>query len=237
MSGRDELFCDLKIGVTVLLNEDQEFPELIPDFIWSLLAEDSGAAVPHLEHLLTKRSPEVRLAAVGSLGRIPSGVEVLRKHLELERNELVLSEICEVLGYAHDQLSLPKMKVLARDHKSSLVRAYASLAVADIAGNQELPFLRELLRSAKSSRLKASLSFALIVAGDWAGLDSLLRALSSKDPIVRVRVTHFLADETCMNRGAMILPALEKAFEREKLTDVAKVMREAIASFSNEHVE
>ncbi len=216
----------------MLLNEDQNSPELLPDSIHSLIKECPEQVVQHLREMLGKRSPEVRLAAVGALGRIPSGIASLREQLEIEKNELVLSEVCEILGYAKDDLSLPKLKALAADHKSSIVRSYAIIAVADIAGHNEAPFMRLLLKNCRSRRLRASLNFSLILAGDWARLESLLGGLVSRDYVVRYRVAHFLAEKVFREHRGVCIPALSDALEKEEIEGVAKAMRSAIAALS-----
>lgn len=216
----------------MLIDKDRESPELISELVRSLLESNPAAAVPHLRDLLKKRSPEMRLAAVGALGRIPSGEQALQEHLKNEKNELVLLELCELLGYARNVKSLPRMKSLAMTHKSSLVRSYAITAVADISGSAAAPFLRSLLEDCKSRRLRESIDFALILAGDWSRLESLLKGLFSGDWVLRYRVAHDLLEDVFLQRRDEILPVLQAALEREVLDATAEAMRDAIRALS-----
>ncbi len=217
----------------MLIDEDLHSPELLGSSIQALLEEDPESALTHLQALLKRRSPEVRLAAVGALGRISSAVPALRDALEVERNELVLSELCELLGYARDDLSLPRIKALAKANRSNLVRAYAVIASADIEGARAVPFLKSLLSESKSRRLRSSIYFALLLGEDKESLGPLLAGLESRDEVLRCRTANYLADEALVGFKEEILPVLRSALAKEDAVGPRRALQEAIDSLSS----
>ena len=165
--------------------------------------------------LLAHRNQLVRWAAAEALGRAGLGAAELRERLGAERNEVVLAEITESLASLKDEASLPRLRSLAEEHPSALVRSYALLAIADISGKEALPYLRDRLARERSRRVKASLRCALFAKGADEVLPDLLKDLRSNDFKVRRSVANLLHHYAPRRQRPVILAALREAADRE----------------------
>lgn len=182
--------------------------------------------------LLAHRNQLVRWAAAEALGRAGLGADELRERLGTERNELVLSEIAESLASLKDEASLPRLRSLAEEHSSTLVRNYALLAIADISGKEALPYLRDRLARERSRRVKAFLRCALFAKGAGEVLPGLLKDLRSNDPRVRRGVANLLYHYAPRRQRPVLLAALREAADRETQPGARGDLERAIAELS-----
>ena len=182
--------------------------------------------------LLSHRNQLVRWAAAEALGRAGLGAAELRERLGAERNELVLAEIAESLVRLKDEASLPRLRSLAEEHSSTLVRNYALLAIADISGKEALPYLRERLVRERSRRLKAFLRSALFAKGADEVLPDLLKDLRSNDVRVRRGVANLLYHYAPRRQRPVLLAALQEAAERESHPGARGDLERAIEELS-----
>jgi HEAT repeat protein len=182
--------------------------------------------------LLAHRSQLVRWAAAEALGRAGLGADELRERLGTERNELVLTEIAESLASLKDEASLPRLRSLAEEHSSALVRNYALLAIADISSKEALPYLRDRLVRERSRRVKAFLRCALFAKGAGEVLPDLLKDLRSNDPRVRRGVANLLYHYAPRRQRPVLLAALREAAGRETHPGALGLLERAIEELS-----
>lgn len=185
-----------------------------------------------VKSLLAHRNQLVRWAAAAALGRAGLGAPELRERLATERNEIVLTEIAEALASLRDEPSLPRLRSLAEEHSSPLVRNYALLAVADISGKEALPYLRDRLDRERSRRVKASLRCALFAKGAGDVLPDLLKDLRSNDFKVRRGVANLLYHYAPRRQRPVLLAALREAAGRETLPGARADLERAIEELS-----
>jgi len=185
-----------------------------------------------VKSLLAHRNQLVRWAAAAALGRARLGAPELRERLAKERTEIVLTEVAESLASLKDEASLPRLRSLAEEHSSTLVRNYALLAIADISGKEALPYLRDRLARERSRRVKASLRCALFAKGAGDVLPDLLKDLRSSDFKVRRGVANLLHHYAPRRQRPVLLAALREAADRETLPGARADLERAIEELS-----
>lgn len=168
------------------------------------------------------------MEAAKALGRAGVGARAIRDRIGVEKNELVLTDLTEALLSAGDLASVDLLKVLASTHGSALVRAYASMAVADLVEGDSLPFLRLRLKNEGSRRVKATLLGLLFVYGADDVLGELLRGLRSRDAAIRGKIANMLAYYLPRRKRREILSALDAAARIETTTGNRERLEAAI---------
>ena len=165
--------------------------------------------------LLHHRSVIVRWAAAQALGRAQIGTEELRRALDKERNELVLTEITESLAIFRDDQSLPQLRGLAEGHPSPIVRSYSLMAIADISRRGSVPYLQERLRRERSTYVKAALSCVLVAQGVGDALNDVVKYLGSKNIKIRRLAANLLYHYAPRKGRHLLLTALREVLSRE----------------------
>ncbi len=157
----------------------------------------------------------VRGAAARALewGRV--GASELARALARESNYLVITDLADALAAVGEKRSLPRLRQIARSHRSSLARTYAILAIGKIQGKEAIPFLLGRRKAERSPRVQAALAQVLFQLGLKGALPDLLRRLSSRDYIVRCFIARGLADTRPIRQRATILAALRRSLEVE----------------------
>lgn len=185
-----------------------------------------------IARLLRHRSTFVRGAAARALewGRV--GASALTKALAQESNDLVITDLADALAAVRENRSLPRLRQIARSHRSSLARTYAVLAIAKIQGKDAIPFLLGRRKVERSPRALAAVAMALFQLGLKDALPDLLRRLSSRDYHVRCSIANMLADARPRRRRATILAALKRSLEVEPTVAARSSLERAVADLS-----
>ncbi|MEP7009934.1 MAG: HEAT repeat domain-containing protein [Acidobacteriota bacterium] len=180
--------------------------------------------------LLTHRSVLVRIAAVECLARANAGHSELRAALSTEKNDLVLSAICEVLEEAGDRKSVKPLKALAENHRSTVARTSALEGIYSLEGARAMPFLRRRLTAEKSPRVRATLEVLLWCLGAVPSLERVKAALRSRDYIVRCSIANLLERLTPRQKRQEVIAVLEASLEAEPTVAARSSLESAIRS-------
>ncbi len=174
-----------------------------------------------IETLLDHESPDVRQAAAWTLGRAGLGIDALGNRLSREDDDLVATEICDVLAGLRAVRSLPQLRQAAEKPGSELFRSYAALALLDIQGAEAVSYLLERKAKEENRRVIATINVALFVAGFEEVLPDLLANLGSDDYAIRCRIANLLADYAPLRQRELIVRKLTAALKSE-VTEAAR---------------
>jgi HEAT repeat protein len=151
-----------------------------------------GAAIPHVEKLLSDRSERVRIAAVEGLGAFRGGLSPAKLYPSLKDSSfLVRIGALESLALLKDLKAPPRIAPLLSD-KNPLVRAYAARSIAALQGGSYTQVIHETLEKEREDSAKVGLLEALFLLGRGEALSSFLELLSSDDYRVRCSVANSL---------------------------------------------
>jgi HEAT repeat protein len=157
---------------------------------------DMKAAIPFVEQLLSDRSEQVRLGAVGCLGLLGEGSTAsctkLRALLK-DPSFLVRIETLETLVQLGDQDALPAVSRLLCD-ENPLVRAYAARSIAGLDGTSYGQAIYDALAAEKEDSARVGFLEALFLLGNRDVFEALLRDLAATDYRVRCAVANALED-------------------------------------------
>jgi HEAT repeat protein len=152
-----------------------------------LSSDEASTEAAKIGTLLAHRLPQVRIAAAAALVRAGRGEALLLSRLEKEHNDLVLAELCDSLSGVGTSRALDKLRQLASQHPSQLVRRHALSTLSAIIGPEGTEYLRDRRRRDQSRRVRATIDVLLL--GDPVhraeSLDYLRKHAQSKDRIVR----------------------------------------------------
>ena len=158
------------------------------------------AAVPALGRLLTVAAPEIRVASVSALTEIgsPGALQVLERAISDEDRDIRVAAV-RALGARGSKPALPRIETAVKSkeirdanltEKMAFFEAYGTLC-----GDQGIPLLDGLLHAkgflAKKEdiEMRACAAMALGKIGSQRALDSLNKAASDKEIIVRNAVS------------------------------------------------
>ncbi len=204
----------------------------LDQWLENLEARQIQGEARQIEALLGARSVSVRMEAARALGRAGIGAKAIRTRIKLEKNELVLTDLTEALLSARDMESLGLLQKLASTHRSQLVRSYSLMAFADLTRKKSTAFLRSCLAREKSRRVQATLLILLFVYGANDVLDDLLRALRSRDPVVRHKIVNMLRDYAPRRKRKEFLAGLRAAAEVETMAGIKQDMAATISALA-----
>jgi HEAT repeat protein len=219
---------------TVLTSSFSQDPDILADQLAIMEPEELALHASDLEKLLMHRSVAVRLTSIYALGSFGEGVPILRQALLRTTNDLVLSELCDVLGENQDAQSLPHLQKLAAQRTPSIVRTAAIKAIANISGEDALTFLTSLRHKRMSARTASTLEYLLLQFGKKEMLAELLHRLKSADYIVRCKVANYLSDPKFRGYRDTIIPCIRAALERETSAAVESSLRRNLQAFRDE---
>lgn len=185
--------------------------------------------------LLAHRVSRVRMEAAAALARSGIGLEALRQALQRETNELVLTDIILGVSGHKDRASVARLRELAEDHPSPLVRCYAVSGLAEVQGKAAAPFLLKRRKVENSRRVQVDLDAALFQAGFDDALDRIVRHLTSRDFLVRCRAASLLAYARPRRKRSLILDALRGQLGAETTRGGRECFEDAISALS-EHL-
>ena len=137
------------------------------------------AAEALLRQLITVRPPGTAgRALVGALARSPNAalVDGLLVALEDGAEPASLASAAEVLGWRREQTAVPLLRRLAVPGSSPLLRRAAVMALGRIGDRDAVS---DLLPALDEEDLSEAASIALLLLGEWRGLDDLAQALAS----------------------------------------------------------
>lgn len=192
-----------------------------------LLEEDVAAA-------LRDRSVMVRWAAAEALGRAGVGARALINRLHVDKNKLVLAEICDSLASTSAKNALPSLRGLAKASRSSLVRGSAALAIADLGKAPERRFLERLMSRDRSPRVRAVIACALLALGDHSQLDRIRRLLRLRDAAVRCSIANLLSASSPRRVRREVVEMLREANKGESRRGVRLDLEHAIEKLEGE---
>jgi HEAT repeat protein len=198
----------------------------------SLSAKSVVRDLDTVKSCLQDRSVLVRWAAANALGKAAVGLDALLARMRVERNELVLTEICESLGRINSPVAIGILADLAVAHRSHLVRRYALLAIADIQGKASIPFLRDRLASEGSQYVKSTLRCVLLVLGERAMLDQVLGDLRASRAAIRRIVANTLAYYKPRANRSQLIAGLNEALAAETSRGARGDLQAAIDTLS-----
>ena len=186
---------------------------------------------PLVERYLGHRSPLVRSEAAQALSRARVGSDAIHDALQKEHDFLVLASLCEAALQTGDRESVFLLKKLCR-HPSWLVRKHAAWAVAEIEEARSSPFLRHLLASEKSRRVRPVLQAGLLKWGGDDVLPALLSNLQSRDYLVRCITANLFAQNIERRvRGNEVVAALKEALAKEDTAAAREAITNAIKAW------
>ena len=207
-------------------------PDELTNHLEAMKPPEIRKDLAQVKHLLRHRSILVRRAAAEALGSAGLGAVALRERLSIERNAIVLTEVTESLAGMGDAKSLPRLRELAETHPSPLVRSYALLAIADIAGRDALPYLYARKEKELNRQVGATLVCALYARGGTDVLPQLLESLRSKDFKIRAIIANLLHFYAPRRKRQLVLAALQEALRREDIPGVRGDIERAIKELS-----
>jgi hypothetical protein len=173
---------------------------VVQEAIRRAAALKTPAAVPALGRLLTVAAPEIRLAAVTALTEIgsPGALQVLERALTDEDRDIRIAAV-RALGARGSKPALPRIETAVKSREmrdANLTEKMAFFeAFGSLCGEQGIPLLDGFLHSKgfmskkEDIEMRACAAMALGRIGSQRALDSLNKASSDKDVIVRNAVT------------------------------------------------
>lgn len=169
------------------------------------------------------RNSEVRarVAEILVLSNSVRTEEILVRLLK-DKNVLVRTNACDSLCYSKSLEVFNLLKGIIYTDKSSLVKGYAILSMADIANNIKYNikefscFLRCILKKEKVSRVKINIYTVLYKLGDKQFIDKLLNELNNRSYRNRCAVVNSLSEILINENKIMIKSALNERLKREK---------------------
>lgn len=181
-----------------LIGSDDDI--VVVEAIRRAAALKTPAAVPALGRLLTVAAPEIRVAAVNALTEIgsPGALQVLERAIADEDRDIRVAAV-RALGARGSKPALPRIETTVKSkeirdanltEKMAFFEAYGTLC-----GDQGIPLLDGLLHAkgflAKKEdiEMRACAAMALGRIGSQRALDSLNKAASDKEIIVRNAVS------------------------------------------------
>lgn len=164
---------------------------------------------------LQDRFVMVRWAAARALGRAAVGLEDLLARIKVERNQIVLVEICESLGLINSSEAVGALTDLAVGHPSQLVRRYALLAIADISKKESIPLLVSRLEADASQYVGVTIRCVLLALGKREMLGQVLRDLKAGRAEIRRIVANTLAYYKPRANRPQIIEGLKEALAAE----------------------
>ena len=181
-----------------LIGSDDE--AVVMQAIRRAAALKSPAAVPALGKMLTVGEPEMRVAAVNALTEIgsPGAMQMLERAIIDEDREVRIVAV-RALGARSTRSALPRIEAAIKGkdlRESNLTEKMAFFeAYGLLSGDAGIPLLDGLLHSKgfmgkrDDSEIRACAAMALGKIGSQKAMDSLNRAASEKDVIVRNAVS------------------------------------------------
>lgn len=181
-----------------LIGSDDE--AVVMQAIHRAAALKSPAAVPALGKMLTVGEPDMRVAAVTALTDIgsPGAMQMLERAIIDEDREVRIVAV-RALGARSTRSALPRIEAVIKGkdlRESNLTEKMAFFeAYGMLAGDAGIPLLDGLLHSKgfmgkrDDSEIRACAAMALGKIGSQKAMDSLNRAASEKDVIVRNAVS------------------------------------------------
>ncbi|RME25808.1 MAG: tetratricopeptide repeat protein, partial [Deltaproteobacteria bacterium] len=132
-----------------------------------------------LRQLVTVRpSGHARRALVGAMARSPNAALTLGliEHLQSEADPGAVAAVAEVLGWRREEEAVPPLRRLAGADAHPTVRKAAIVALGRIGAADAAPDLHPAL---EVPELAAAASVALLLLGDWAGVDHVAQTLAA----------------------------------------------------------
>lgn len=188
-----------------------------------------------LQHLSEDEEEEVRLrtAEILALSNSFEGKKILIKLLE-DDNELVRVNACDSLSISNSEKVIEFLKERISKDKSSMVRGYAVMSIADIAirVNYDLEklfsFLNKLFKKEKVKRVKISFYYAFYIFGYKEYLSKLINELYCRSYHNRCKVIHVLNDILSKDNMSIIKLALEERLDKEKTIAVRSTINDLL---------
>lgn len=140
------------------------------------------AAEIMLRHLLEVRSPGMAgQALVGAMARSPNAalVDGLLEALEGGFDPNGMAAAAEVLGWRREEAAVETLCGLVAPGTGHTVKRAAITALGRIGDPAALPVLR---KSLDETELAEETSVALLLLGEWAGVDHQAQALAAREP-------------------------------------------------------
>lgn len=160
--------------------------------------------------------------------------EEILKRLLNDNAELVRVNACDSLYFSESVEVLELLKKRINEDKSSLVRGYATLTLADIAKNIDLykdelrDFLFLVLQKEKVKWVKIHIYKAMYLLGDESYLDMIIKELNNKNYRNRCATVNILGDILIQNNSRNIIESLIKRIKVEKSNAVKSAIEKII---------
>lgn len=152
--------------------------------------------------------------------------EEILKRLLNDDVEMVRVNACDSLYFSKSKESIELLKLKVSKDKSSLVRGYATLSLADISNNTGLykddlsDFLIAVLSKERIKWVKINIFTALYLLGNKSYIDFLINELNNRYYRNRCAVVNSLGDILTDNNSVIIMEYLTKRNEVEKAISV-----------------
>ncbi|HEX2953144.1 MAG TPA: HEAT repeat domain-containing protein [Bacillota bacterium] len=164
--------------------------------------------------------------------------EQILNSLVIDENETVRVCACESLRYGRTKETIRLLKERLIIDKSSLVRGYAALSLADIVREDPslpdfelVPFLKERINKEKNAGVKISIYKSLYNLGEREYLDLLLHEINNREYRNRCAVVNLVSDSISEENKKKVLPFLKQRLKIEKTVAVKSIIEEVLNEF------
>lgn len=193
-------------------------------------ADDGGREwSKHVEAALSTENAKYLPAAIEAAGRLRLR-DVTERLISLlsSRREIVRICAAQSLGSIGDPRAVLALTESAGNDKSSLVRSYASEALALTAGARAHSTLNNLFERERSPRARLAIAGALYEIGDSGYLRNILKALKSRRYTTRCAAANFLGVEVRTADISFVVQHLLDAQRRETTVAAGEAIQRAI---------
>ena len=192
----------------------------------SSLKSFTDGEISILDKLSRDEESEIRarVAEVLVISFDVSSEEILIRLLK-DKDEIVRVNACDTLGCSKSPEILNLLKERVVKDKSSLVRGYASLSIADIGnrinlGNNLINFFYDVLKKEKVNWVKINIYRSMYKLGDESSLTQLLTGLNNRLYKNRSVTISCLIDIINPTNCSIIKPIIIKQLQVEKTVAV-----------------
>jgi HEAT repeat protein len=199
----------------------------ISDDIDALSAAERVEQAKHLEAFLDHPSLHVRMSAAKALGSVDLGEEALLRRLRMEKNELVVCDICDALSSMMAVNAVPDLREVANYHPGPLARRFALLALFDLSGKESLPFFQNRLRYERNRAARSTLHYLTFISGAREALAEVLKSFLSKSSLVRSSAANRVQQYPPTHDRTELIKGLDRAIAREKFSGIKQELAEA----------